>query len=219
MAPAIGCRLRWQLRSGKNWTTRPCRSCPAVHGNCPRPGSAAARRCLPQPRRAARAAHRARLVQAGPIEAQEFHDPLQSASISTSTSPQRRGNQSRGDVGQQALEAQPLGEQLFPRLRPIRSNKSPPMSSPSRTTSNPAASHREPTHPDTSPPPAVAATGCARSAAYAGWTHVPPRISTPRPPGRAQRSASKSQGSTGPGTRRERRSRSKPAVIPSPHHI
>ena len=57
-------------------------------------------------------------------------------------------------------------------------------------------------------------------AAYAGWTHVPPRISTPRPPGPAQRSASKSQGSTGPGTRRERRSRSKPAVIPSPHsHI
>ena len=56
------------------------------------------------------------LVKAGPIQPQELHDPLQARLDLDVHIPQRRGNQSRGDIGQQALETQLVGER--PRRAP-----------------------------------------------------------------------------------------------------
>jgi hypothetical protein len=136
-------------------------------------------------------------------------------SISVSTSPSETGIRRAESSDTRLSKRNRSASKRSTRARRVRSNTSPAMTSASRRTRSPTTSHRVLTHPDTSTPPAVDAIGCARSAAYAGWTHVPPRISAPRPPSRAQRIASKSHGSTGPGTRMERRSRSKPAVIPS----
>ena len=52
-------------------------------------------------------------MQAGSIDAQELHDPLKAPLDLGIHVADRGGNQARGELGEQALEAEALGEQLL----------------------------------------------------------------------------------------------------------